>query len=104
MKNVIGLVNFHSSPELCPLTDSRPLGSTSFLGRYAMCDFALSNFTNSDIEVVGLLVKNHQRSILKHLGSMDAWKKNTKTNREILMYNEPAHQFPELNTDLQNLK
>ena len=33
MKNVIGLVNFHSSPDVSPITDSRPLGSTSFLGR-----------------------------------------------------------------------
>ena len=104
MKKVIGLVNFHSSPEVAPITDSRPLGSTSFLGRYAMCDFPLSNFCNSDISIVGLLVKNHQRSILKHLGSMDSWMKNTKTSREIIMYNEPAHQFPELNTDLQNLR
>lgn len=104
MKNVIGLINFHSSPEVPPITDSRPLGSTSFLGRYALCDFTLSNFCNSGIDTVGLLVKDHQRSILKHLGSMDAWVRNTKTSKEIIMYNEPGHEHPELNTDLQNVK
>lgn len=104
MKNVIGLVNFHSSPDVSPITDSRPLGSTSFLGRYALCDFALSNFCNSGIDTVGLLVKDHQRSILKHLGSMDAWVRNTKTSKEIIMYNEPGHERPGINTDLQNIK
>lgn len=104
MKNVIGLLNFHSSPEISPITDSRPLGSTSFLGRYALCDFALSAFCNAGIDTVGLLVKDHQRSILKHVGSMDAWARNTKTSKRIIMYNEPGHENPAINTDLQNVK
>ncbi len=103
MKKVIGLVNFHSEPNVPPLTDSRPLGSTSFLGRYAFCDFALSNLCNSGISEVGLLVKDHQRSILKHLGSMDSWVINTKIGRQRLLYNEPAHLDPRLNTDVNNL-
>ena len=104
MNNVIGILNFHSSPEVSPITDSRPLGSTSLLGRYACCDIALSNLCNSGIDTVGLLVKDHQRSILKHLGSMDAWVRNTKISHEIIMYNEPAHLHPETNTDLNNIK
>lgn len=101
----IGIVNFHSSPEISPLTDSRPLGSTSFLGRYAFCDFALSNFSNSGISTVGLLVKDHQRSILKHLRSMDAWVQNTKIGQEIIMFNEPAHKLRGgENTDIANIK
>ncbi len=100
----IGILNFHSSPEISPLTDSRPLGSTSFLGRYAFCDFALSTFCNSDISTVGLLVKDHQRSILKHLRSMDAWVHNTKIGQEIIMYNEPAQRDASLNTDIQNIR
>ena len=104
MNKIIGIVNFHSSPEVPPLTDNRPLGSTSFLGRYGLCDFALSNLCNSGISTIGLLVKNHQRSILKHIGSMDAWLSNTKIGQEIVMYNEAAHQFPESNTDINNLR
>lgn len=104
MKNVIGLINFHSSPEISPLTDNRPLGSTSFLGRYALCDFALSAFCNAGIDTIGLLVKDHQRSILKHVGSLDSWTRNTKTSQRIIMYNEPGHQNLACNTDLQNIK
>ena len=104
MNKIIGIVNFHSSPEVSPLTDNRPLGSTSFLGRYGLCDFALSNLCNSGISTIGLLVKDHQRSILKHIGSMDAWLSNTKIGQEIVMYNEAAHLHPESNTDINNLR
>ena len=104
MNKLIGLVNFHTSPEITPLTDNRPLGSTSFLGRYGICDFALSNLCNSGISTIGLLVKDHQRSILKHIGSMDAWLSNTKIGQEIVMYNEGAHLHPESNTDINNLR
>ncbi len=103
MKNVTGLVNFHTEPTIEPLTSARPLGSTSFLGRYAFCDFALSNLCNSGISQVGLLVKDHQRSILKHLGSMNSWVINTKIGQQRILYNEPGHLDPRLNTDVNNL-
>ena len=41
---VLGLLDLHNSPDLGPLTSSRVLASTSFLGRFAFMDFALSNF------------------------------------------------------------
>ena len=104
MQNIIGLINFHNSPDVLPITESRPLGSTSFLGRYAFCDFALSSLCNSGISTVGLLVKDHQRSILKHLGSMDAWQSNTKISKTVVMFNEEAIRKPALNTDLQNIR
>ena len=103
MKHITGLVNFHNEPCLSPLTDSRPLGSTSFLGRYAFCDFALSNLCNSGVSHVGLLVKDHLRSILKHLGAMNSWVINTKIGTQRILYNEPAHADPRLNTDVNNL-
>lgn len=102
--NIVGIVNFHTAPEIAPLTSSRPLGSTSFLGRYALCDFSLSNLCNSGISNVGLLIKDHPRSILKHLGSMDAWTANTKIGKQTILYNEPAHLRPETNTDINNMK
>lgn len=103
MKSVTGIVNFHTAPDVLPITEARPLGSTSYLGRYAFCDFALSNLCNSGISQVGLLVKDHQRSILKHLGSMNSWVINTKIGHTHILYNEPGHRDPRLNTDVNNL-
>jgi glucose-1-phosphate adenylyltransferase len=104
MKNVIALLDCHNSPELGELTANRPLASTSFLGRYAFADFALSNFCNSEIETVGILVKDHQRSILKHMGNMMSWVNNTKTGRETIFYNEKGQLNPAYNSDINNIK
>jgi glucose-1-phosphate adenylyltransferase len=104
MKNVIGLLDCHTSPQLGELTSSRPLASTSFLGRYAFADFALSNFCNSEISTVGILVKDHQRSILKHMGSMMSWVTNTKTDHETIFYNEKGNLNEVYNTDINNIR
>ena len=103
-RDIIGMVNFHTSPELHPLTDARPLGSTSFLGRYALTDFALSNLCNSGVSQFGVLVKDHVRSVQKHLGAMTSWVHNTKTGSMRVLLNEQALGTPERNTDLNNIK
>ena len=101
---VIGLLDFYNEPSLGEITENRTLGSTSFLGRYAFCDFGLSNFTNSGILNVGLLIKDHQRSVLKHLGNMSAWVTNTKIGKQTIMYNEQGILNPCLNTDIANIR
>ncbi|MFA5421215.1 MAG: glucose-1-phosphate adenylyltransferase subunit GlgD [Bacilli bacterium] len=101
---VLGLLDLHNTPELGPLTASRSLASTSFLGRFAFMDFALSNFSNSGIDEVGILVKSHLRSVLKHMGSMQSWNINTKIGRETIMYNERGNLNRKKNTDINNLK
>lgn len=78
MYKVLGYCNLHHSPSLGELTESRSIASTPFLGRYAFIDFTLSNFTNSGIDMVGILVKEHQRSLVKHLGNSNVWNINTK--------------------------
>jgi len=101
---VLGLCDLHNSPDLGPLTSSRNLASTSFLGRFAFIDFPLSNFANSGIDEVGILVKSHLRSILKHLGSMQSWNINTKLGRETIMYNERGVMNRKINTDISNIR
>ena len=52
MRRVIGICDLHNEPSLGGLTDKRPLGAVTFLGRYGLIDFALSNFSNSHIDRV----------------------------------------------------
>lgn len=101
---VLALLNCHNSPELGDLTATRPLASTSFLGRYALMDFAMSNFTNSGFQNISVLVKNHQRSILKHMGNMMFWVNNTKIGRVGTLTNEDGILNPAYNTDINNIK
>ena len=55
MVKAIGLVNLHSDVDFVGLTERRPVASVSFLGRYALIDFVLSNMSNSTIDAVGVL-------------------------------------------------
>jgi glucose-1-phosphate adenylyltransferase len=103
-RDVIGLLDCHNSPSLGGLTANRILASTSFLGRYAFADFALSNFCNSDIATVGILVKDHERSIMKHLGSMTSWVTNTKISHENMFFNEKGALNPAFNSDIANIR
>ena len=51
------------------LQDYRAIGAFSFLGRYRVIDFPISNMTNSGIEYIQVYVKNKPRSLVEHLGT-----------------------------------
>lgn len=78
MAKVIGLVNLHSDIEFAGLTERRPVASVSFLGRYGIIDFVLSNMSNSKIDAVGVMIQQKPRSLFKHLGNGNSWNFNQK--------------------------
>ncbi len=102
-KKVIGFLNLYNSPNLGPLTEKRTLGSTSFLGRFALMDFPLSCFTNSGIDGINILVKDNFRSVSKHVGSLKTWVSNTKREMQNILINEKGIRSPKDNTDLNCL-
>ena len=92
----------HDAPRLGKLTEKRPIGTVSFLGRYGLMDFTLSNFSNSGIDRVGILVDRWLHSVISHVRDGSIWINNTKTGSQRLFFNEnlPSHKF---NTDINNL-
>lgn len=103
-RKVLGLLNLYDSPSLGELTKKRTLGSTSFVGRYAIMDFALSNFTNSSIDEINVLVKDNYRSVAKHIGSLKTWVNNTKIGRQNILMNERGIKDPKYNSDLNAIR
>lgn len=103
MAKVIGLVNLHSNIEYGGLTQSRPIASASFLGRYAIIDFVLSNMSNSGVDAVGVLIQKKPRSLFKHLGNGNSWNFNSKAGGVSLLYNEKYANNPNYNHDINNL-
>ena len=85
---VVGLLNLFDSPSLGNLTKTRTLASTSFLGRFTPIDFSLSNFANSGIDEINILIRDNFRSVAKHVGSIKSWVNNTKIGRQNLLLNE----------------
>ena len=90
MVKAIGIVNLHSDVDFVGLTERRPVASVSFLGRYALIDFVLSNMSNSTIDAVGVLIQKKPRSLFKHLGNGDSWNFNSKAGfHYYIMRNTP---------------
>ena len=102
MAKVFGLCNLHDAPGLGKLTEKRPIGVVSFLGRYGLMDFTLSNFSNSGIDRVGILADRSMHSVISHVRDGSIWINNTKTGSQRIFFNEntPSKKF---NTDINNL-
>ena len=103
MKRAIGIVNLHDCPSLGKLTERRPLGAVTFLGRYGLIDFALSNLSNSDINKIEILVQTGLDSIRTHTQNGTAWIRNTKTGYLRSIINEQGLENKYTNTDINNL-
>lgn len=103
MAKVVGIVNLHSDVSYKGLTEKRPVASVSFLGRYGIIDFVLSNMSNSNVDNVGVLIKEKPRSLFKHLGNGNSWNFNSKSGGVSFLYNEKYANDPKYNHDINNL-
>ena len=104
MANVVGYVNLYDSPDLGGLTKNRTPASTSFVGRFALIDFALSNFANANINDINILIKDNFRSVAKHCGSLKNWASNTKIGKQNYLINEKGIANPDYNSDLNAIR
>lgn len=104
MRNVVGLVNLHDGPNLGNLTANRPLGTVTFLGRYGLMDFALSNLSNSGIDRIGILAEKNVQAIRSHMGSGSIWVNNTITGFVRYFTNEKEVNSHHFNTDVNNVR
>ncbi|HIZ18617.1 MAG TPA: glucose-1-phosphate adenylyltransferase subunit GlgD, partial [Candidatus Olsenella stercoravium] len=74
MEKVIGLITCnYSAKESSALTESRPVASLPYFGRYRLVDFAMSNLVNCGIRTVGMVMPYNYRSIIDHVGSGKDW-------------------------------
>ena len=73
MAKVVGIVNLHSDVSLKGLTERRPVASVSFLGRYGIIDFVLSNCSNSGFDTVGILTQYQPLDLNTYVGNGQPW-------------------------------
>jgi glucose-1-phosphate adenylyltransferase len=103
MKKVLAICNLHDCPHLGQLTANRQVGTTSFLGRYGLMDFTMSNFSNSNFNHIAVLCEKSYQSVHTHLGGRHLWINNTKTGSFAFLTNEKGILKPKFNTDVANL-
>ncbi len=81
MCNALGIVSYDDFVQIPGLTDTRPIPAVSFLGRYRLIDFILSNMTNSDISNIQVYVKSKPRSVIEHVGTGRHYNINSKSGK-----------------------
>ena len=79
MAKAIGLITANYSTKFpSPLTETRPVASMPFLGRYRVVDFALSNMVDCGIRTVGMIMPYNYRSLIDHIGNGREWELTRK--------------------------
>lgn len=104
MCDAFGIVNYEGSDIVVKgLQSFRPLAAFSFLGRYRLIDFPLSNLSNSGVDKMKVFVKGNPRSLIEHLGTGRHYNINSKrgslhilpaiSSVESSLYNNDVNSF-----------
>ena len=80
MSKALGIINFSGNHIWVKgLQSYRPIGAMSFLGRYRVIDFPLSNMSNSGIDQIQVYINQKRRSLTEHIGTGRHYNINSKT-------------------------
>lgn len=82
------------------MSDYRPIAAFSFLGRFRVVDFALSNLSNSGIDRIQVYVSQNPRSLAEHLGTGRIYNINSKRGKLQLLFNQDSNINEIYNTDI----
>ena len=93
MCNAFGIVNYEGpNVNVKGMEDYRPVSAFSFLGRYRLIDFPISNMSNSGVNHIKVFVKTNPRSLIEHLGTGRHYNINSKRGK--------LHILPAKNMDM----
>lgn len=101
MSKAFGIVNFAGNHiRVNGLQDYRPVGAFSFLGRYRIIDFPISNMSNSGIDNIQVYIRRKPRSLTEHLGTGRHYNINSKRGKLNILYAESSQTNDIYNTDI----
>lgn len=101
MINAFGIVNASNGRyHVEGMEDYRPIGSFSFLGRYRVIDFPVSNLSNSSIDRIQVYVSQNPRSLAEHLSYGQHYNINAKRGKLQLLFNQDSRVNRIYNTDV----
>lgn len=102
-KKALGIINIEPSyVHVNGIEDYRPISATSFMGRYRIIDFIISNLTNSGIYNIEVQVKSRPRSTIQHIQRTD-YNINTKRGKIRILHGEKTIPNEIYNTDIASL-
>ena len=101
MSKAFGIINFAGNNiQVNDMQAYRPIGAFSFLGRYRVIDFPISNMSNSGIDVMQVYVRRKPRSLVEHIGTGRHYNINSKRGKLITLFQESNIDNGIYNTDI----
>ena len=82
------------------MQEYRPIGAFSFLGKYRVVDFPMSNFSNSGIDRIHVIAGSKPRSLTEHVGSGRHYNINSKRGNVQILFAENQSRNSIYNTDI----
>ena len=102
MASAFGIVtSFRTRIHVEGMEDYRPISAFSFLGRYRLVDFPVSNLSNSNIDRIQVYVSQNPRSLAEHLGTGSQYNINPKRGKLQLLFNQDSRVNDIYNTDIR---
>lgn len=101
MSKAFGIINFAGNHiQVEGMQAYRPVGAFSFLGRYRVIDFPISNMSNSGIDHMQVYIRRKPQSLTAHLGTGRHYNINSKRGRLQILYAELGTGITIYNTDI----
>lgn len=101
MNNAFGIVNPSGNHIWVEgLQRYRTIGAFSFLGRYRVIDFPISNMSNSGIDQIHVYIRRKPRSLVEHMGTGRHYSINSKRGKLRPLFSESSSETDIYNTDI----
>lgn len=101
MANALGIISASATHiKVEGLQQYRPIGAFSFLGRYRVIDFPISNMSNSDIDRIQVYIRRKPRSLVEHLGTGRHYNINSKRGKLQILFSQNSSENDVYNTDI----
>lgn len=101
MCKAFGIVNFAGNHiRVEGMQQYRPVGAFSFLGRYRVIDFPISNMSNSGIDQIQVYIRRKPRSLTEHLGTGRHYNINSKRGRLHILFSQNGMENDIYNNDI----
>ena len=98
----LGIVNFSGNHIWVKgLEEYRPIGAFSFLGRYRVVDFPISNMSNSGIDRIQVYVRRKPCSLVEHIGTGRHYNINSKSGYLQMVFADSQEDKDYYNTDIK---
>ena len=102
MARALGIISFSENHIWVDgLEDYRSIAAFSFLGRYRVIDFPISNMSNSGIDRIQVYIRRRPQSLVGHIGTGRHFNINSKSGYVKMMFTDSQEENDYYNTDIK---